>query len=101
MTTEQILADRGKTHGDFTDNARISEELMRVLSSGPSFERLTDTQLNALRMIMHKASRIVSGNPNEKDSWVDIGGYAKLAEDRIQIKHPDLPFTKYTDPFGD
>ena len=31
-------------------------------------------------MILHKISRIVNGDPNYKDSWTDIIGYAKLVE---------------------
>jgi len=35
-------------------------------------------------MICHKISRIVNGDPNYKDSWHDIIGYAKLIEDKLE-----------------
>ena len=90
-STSEILAERGKTHGDFGDNAEISEALMAVLARGPSYDLLTPTQVHALRMATHKMGRIVSGNPNEPDHWRDIAGYAELAADRIQPEHPELP----------
>jgi hypothetical protein len=34
-------------------------------------------------MIMHKIGRIVNGDPDYADSWVDIAGYAKLVADRL------------------
>jgi hypothetical protein len=34
-------------------------------------------------MIMHKIARIMNGDPNYRDSWVDIAGYAQIVADRI------------------
>jgi DNA-binding Xre family transcriptional regulator len=78
MKTEEILAERATTHGDFSDNARISQALKGILSEG----HYTDLQQEALDMICLKLSRIVC-NPNVKDHWDDIAGYAKLAADRL------------------
>lgn len=35
-------------------------------------------------MIAHKIGRILNGDPNYRDSWDDIAGYAKLAADRCK-----------------
>jgi hypothetical protein len=35
-------------------------------------------------MIAHKLGRIVNGDPNYVDSWVDIAGYATLVAKRLQ-----------------
>jgi hypothetical protein len=43
-----------------------------------------DDQWEALEMIVHKMGRIVNGNPDEVDHWVDIAGYATLVADRLQ-----------------
>jgi len=43
-----------------------------------------DDQWEALEMIVHKIGRIVNGNPDVVDHWVDIAGYAKLVSDRLQ-----------------
>ena len=45
---------------------------------------LAPDQMLALDMIAVKISRILSGNPSHKDSWVDIAGYAKLISDRLE-----------------
>jgi hypothetical protein len=80
---EAILAERGKTHGDFTDNARVMQALKRIVHAEVGWDRLSDVQREALHMILHKVGRIISGNPNVKDHWDDIAGYAKLTSERI------------------
>ena len=81
---EDILAERSKTHGDFTDNARVMQSLKRIVHSEAGWDRLTDVQREALHMILHKVGRIISGNPNIHDHWDDIAGYAKLTSERIE-----------------
>jgi hypothetical protein len=44
---------------------------------------LAADQQEALDMICHKIGRIVNGDPNYADSWVDIAGYATLVADRL------------------
>ena len=83
MSVEQTLKARLKTHGDFTDHSKTSQALKEVVFSGSKAEELTAVQREALEMILHKVARIVEGDPNHVDNWHDIGGYAKLAEDRI------------------
>ena len=34
-------------------------------------------------MIAHKIGRILNGDPNYLDSWIDIVGYAQLIVDRL------------------
>jgi len=45
---------------------------------------LAADQREALEMIAHKIARIINGDPNYADSWVDIAGYAKLVSDRLE-----------------
>lgn len=80
---ESVLAERGKTHGDFSDNARVMQALKRIVHAEVGWDKLTDVQREALHMILHKVGRIISGNPNVKDHWDDIAGYAKLTSERI------------------
>ena len=35
-------------------------------------------------MIQHKIARILNGDPNWKDTWDDIAGYAKLIGDKLK-----------------
>lgn len=75
---ESILSERQNTYGEFIDNATISQLLKDVLKKAPSYSRLTPIQKESLEMMMSKVSRIVCGDPNYKDSWVDIAGFAIL-----------------------
>lgn len=82
-TTEAILKERGKTHGDFADNAKVSQELKFIIRTNLGVSELTYVQREALDMICLKVSRILS-NPNVKDHWDDIAGYATLASKDLE-----------------
>ena len=78
-----VLAERGAAYGDLTDQAALSRALKCHVMEHPNYGCLSMVQREALDMILHKISRIVNGNPNILDHWVDISGYAMLAADRI------------------
>ena len=80
MNIDETLKERGSRYGEFSEHARITQEIKRALKSGVSWEKCTDGQKEALEMIAHKLGRIVNGDPNYADSWVDTGGYARLGE---------------------
>jgi len=80
MSIENTLSDRSKTHGSFVDNAAMSQALMREVRAGKNWDKLTDVQREALQMIMHKVSRLMSGDHLNLDTMHDIVGYAKLME---------------------
>lgn len=82
MNTRDILNERQTTHGDFTDHASCTQQLKTVLLNNLASE-LSPEQAEALDMIFHKIGRIASGNPNHKDHWDDIAGYATLVSDRL------------------
>lgn len=80
------LTERGNRYGKFSGHAQVTQEIKRVMTrhahaTGNTF---TDSQWEALEMIAHKIGRIVNGDPNYADSWVDIAGYAKLVADELQ-----------------
>jgi len=83
MKTHEILEQRGKTHGDFTDNARLSQQLKYIVERSPNWDNMSDVQREALHMILHKISRICAGNPDEPDHYADIAGYATLVVERL------------------
>lgn len=78
----KILDERKKTHGDFTDHARITRNLKHVMTAELGWGRLMAVQAEALDMIAHKIGRILAGDPNVKDHWDDIAGYATLVANR-------------------
>ena len=79
-----VLEERGKRYGKFKDHARISQEMKRVMQKTDGWHNLGATGREALEMIAHKIARILNGDPNYADSWVDIAGYAKLVADRLE-----------------
>lgn len=74
-----LISERSKTHGEFRDNARISQQIMETLRSGPSWKFMSSEQRQALDFISCKMARIVCGDPSFPDHWIDIAGYATLA----------------------
>jgi hypothetical protein len=80
---EAILNEREKTHGSFMEHARITQELKAIMFSGYKYPDLSPSQTEALDMIAHKIGRILAGNPNHKDHWVDIVGYAQLIVNQL------------------
>ena len=76
--TDSLLAERGKTHGDFSQHAQITQDLKFIMTSTPGYAKLTASQREALDMNAHKIGRILAGDPNFPDHWDDIAGYARL-----------------------
>lgn len=83
VNIQATLKARGKTHGDFTDNANIAQQIKEALKSGPNWPELDSVKKEALEVIASKMARIVSGNADEPDHFHDIAGYATLAEERM------------------
>lgn len=80
---DEILKSRGDRYGSFASHASISQLLKSVLFNSRSDLVLEPDQREALDMIAHKLARIINGDPNYADSWVDIAGYAQLVADRL------------------
>lgn len=79
----EVTAVRGSTHGDFTDNGIIMQGLKDLMRTRPGWARLSPHQREALDMIQHKIGRILSGDPNYADHWLDIEGYARIVRERL------------------
>lgn len=78
------LAERGSRYGAFDSHAQITQELKAAMHRCANWAQLAPDQQEALEMIQHKAGRILNGDPNYADSWVDIAGYAQLVAKRLQ-----------------
>ena len=83
---DETLDERAKDYGKFKDGAALMQAMKRTLADHARMHNKTfaDDQWEALEMIVHKIGRIVNGNPDKVDHWVDIAGYAKLIADRLQ-----------------
>jgi len=85
---DAILNTRASTYGNFLDHARITQDLKGVAQRVAAEQNKTFAadQTEAISMIFSKIARILNGDPNHLDSWIDIAGYATLVADRLQGK---------------
>lgn len=82
MGTKELLADRATTHGSFDDNAFYAQMLRGIFRTSPGWPLATRVQREGLDATALKLCRILSGQPDFKDHWADIAGYATLVADR-------------------
>lgn len=82
-STEQILKERNKVHGDFYYDAYMAQTLKDTLHSSTNWPHLSYVQREALELICTKIGRICVGDHNHKDHWDDIAGYATLVSQRL------------------
>jgi hypothetical protein len=81
----KVLEERRNRYGTFMHNARISQQLKRVVKgSGSNYHLLKADQQEAIDMICSKLSRMLTGDPQYEDNLVDIIGYTQLVLDRIR-----------------
>jgi hypothetical protein len=80
---DNILKQRHNTYGLFMSQALLTQTFKEVARRSVNYEHMDADQKEALDMIFSKVARILNGNPNYADSWVDIAGYAKLVSDRL------------------
>lgn len=88
MTTNvnEMLAGRESRYGSFQGHAKIAQGLKAVMHERSGWDGLADDQKEALEMIQHKIARILNGDPNYHDSWLDVAGYATLIANRLESK---------------
>lgn len=80
----ETLIERGKTHGDYILQSRLSQAIKYLMKETPNYKANLSPQMReALDMIAVKISRICTGNSHEEDHWHDIAGYAELAKKSI------------------
>jgi hypothetical protein len=80
---EKLIQVRPTTHGDFSDGAKFTQSVMRSAAAAPSWPLLTDVQKECFHHIVQKLQRVVCGDPNTRDHWDDVAGYAMIASKRI------------------
>lgn len=79
---DSLLTTRQSTHGDFAENARVSQIIKEAYRSSPGWEKLTDIERESMDMIALKFSRVLSGKSMEYEHWIDIRGYSELVVER-------------------
>lgn len=77
-----VIEKREHSHGDYLHQARMAQDLKKIFRDAG--RQLSPEQSESLDMIAVKLSRILTGNPNEADHWVDIAGYATLISNMLR-----------------
>jgi len=81
---EQTLLDRACRYGSFCDVTERSYNIFASMINGaPQLSAAVPLHCEALHMIAHKIARLVTGQINDADSWLDIAGYAMLVHQQI------------------
>lgn len=85
MEVNDILKERGTRYGSYKGVSMISQMLKEAIrqSHNVRCNSLEWYQLESLDLICNKLARILNGDPNYRDSWVDIAGYAQLVVDEL------------------
>ncbi len=83
---DATLDARAVDYGKFIEGAEVMQMLKRVVRNALDNrdKTLAHDQAEAMDMIIHKMGRIINGNPDAVDHWLDIAGYAKLVADRLE-----------------
>jgi hypothetical protein len=86
VSVDKTLNARAEMYGKFKDGAALMQSIKRTLADHAAKHGKTfaDDQWEALEMIVHKIGRIVNGDPDVTDHWVDIAGYATLIAERLE-----------------
>lgn len=80
------LKERGDRYGAFDGHSQIAQGIKVAMRLSPKWWALTPSHKESLEMIAHKIGRILNGDPNYADSWVDIAGYAQLIVKQLEAK---------------
>lgn len=80
---DQVLQERGDRYGRFIDRAAITQSIKHAMAC-PGWYELSCDQKEALETIATKIARILNGDPDYIDNWVDIAGYAMLVVERLK-----------------
>lgn len=80
---DSILSERQSQYGCYEDVAKTTRDILKALRIG-NYENMPAPHQEALHMIASKMARLVHGDANHLDSWVDIGGYSKLIVNLIE-----------------
>lgn len=77
-SVEDVLPERKRQYGPFSGVATISISIKSAYRNNDQWWNLSAEKMEALDMIASKLARIINGDSDHHDSWIDIAGYAAL-----------------------
>jgi hypothetical protein len=81
MKTEELITERSNKYGEFTDNAKIMQQLKNVVRGQDGWGTLPYIQQEAIDMTIVKIGRMIDGDSSYIDNVDDILGYWKLVKE--------------------
>jgi hypothetical protein len=91
VDVNKTLQERGTRYGKYEGAAAASQGLKAVMRGTANWAHLSSDKKEALEMITHKIARILNGDPDYRDSWLDIIGYATLVEQSLKSEKFNPP----------
>lgn len=82
-SAQSVIESREATHGDYNKQALFAQRLKGLMHQENNWPNTTPAMRESLDMIAVKISRILTGNPDEPDHWLDIAGYATLVHNTL------------------
>ncbi len=86
----EILDEREPEYGSYQENADIIQRLKLVVRGHNGWHKISNDKKQSIDMICTKIGRIITGNPENQDSWDDIAGYAELISVQIDEVNQSL-----------
>ena len=78
LALDALIAERQTTHGSFASTAWVAQTLRDVFRHELGWENMTPVAREFFDASAIKFARILSGDPDFEDHYLDIQGYAEL-----------------------
>ena len=89
QSVDNTIIERESTHGEPFAQANVAQNIKHAMRKEPEWDQLSVLQAESLEMIATKISRIIKGNKNNLDSWLDLAGYAALVYNHLSSLSED------------
>ena len=81
---EKILEQRGSVHGNHLAGGAYTQGAKELMRDSLNWPVMKNDLKESLDVIQLKIARILNGDPEFEDHWIDIQGYVKIVLDRIR-----------------
>lgn len=81
---QNTLNERGSRYGTLKGNGTISQRFKKIARGSVRWDELSEDKQEAIDNIVQKMARILSGDPEYIDNWLDIEGYARLVREELE-----------------
>jgi len=86
MNTDKTLKKRGNSYENFSGHAVVTQNIKTAMRNTQNWTIIDENKKECLEMVAHNIGRILNGNHNYHDSWLDIIKYVTLIEKEMRPK---------------